>query len=73
MGFRIGLQLTNLFSDERSLSYIYIEETFKKIHDLESHIRDLFEVRGPFCLTNQKYLLPSSESILILQENDVIT
>ncbi|XP_063225934.1 uncharacterized protein LOC134532865 [Bacillus rossius redtenbacheri] len=71
--FRLPVDLTCLYGDERSWCYIYVEpQKFNVVNDLEAYLQNLFGIPPPVKLFVGKYLLPSSESIKILCVGDVI-
>lgn len=73
-GSRVFLDLSNFFSDVRQQSCIFLDYEGKKtVKDVEDHIRRVFGVDRPFHILNDGWLLPSSESSLILRDNDTVS
>lgn len=69
--FRIILQLGNFFQDHRREARIFITKRFNTIADLEEHITEVFSINN-FYLTCQNHLLPCTEDIRVLQEDEAI-
>lgn len=69
--FRITVQLGNFFQDHRREARIFITKHINTIADLEKHITEVFSIRN-FYLTCQNHLLPSTEDIRVLQEDETV-
>lgn len=70
-GIRIDLDLGAFFTDIRKFSRVYLTyHECQTIKDVEEHIKGTFNITGPIVLLSEKYLLPSSQSVNILQPSE---
>lgn len=70
-GIRIDLDLSAFFTDIRKFSRVYL--TYYEcltIKDVEEHIKQTFNITETIVLLSDKYLLPSSQSVNILQPSE---
>ncbi|XP_034665826.1 coilin-like isoform X2 [Drosophila subobscura] len=70
--FRIKVDLSYFFSDEREHAYVLINSACKNIEDLQHHIQNLFNLRNIRLRTNSGYFLPPNESLSVVKEGDVL-
>lgn len=72
-GIRLDLDLSAFFTDVRKFSRVYL--TYYEcptIKDVEEHIKKTFSINETVALLSDKYLLPSSQSVNILQQSEHI-
>ncbi|XP_038215245.1 uncharacterized protein LOC119834807 [Zerene cesonia] len=69
--YRVRVCLQNYFSDERARCYVLVWKR-RRVRWLEQRLRDLFALRGQFWLRSRGYLLPSAESLAILEPDDLV-
>ncbi|XP_034230417.1 uncharacterized protein LOC117639151 [Thrips palmi] len=73
-GSRIWVDLSALFSCSRKQSCIFVDhEKFRTVGDVEEHICRLFSLKQAIHIQNDGWLLPSSESSLLLRDNDIVS
>lgn len=72
-GFVLNLDLTDYFKDLRKYASIYIDrKAWRTVGDIENHIKSLFKLENNICLLNKRYLIPSCESVHILEHYDTL-
>ncbi|CAG4913767.1 unnamed protein product [Colias eurytheme] len=69
--YRVRICLQKYFSDERARCYVLVSK-WRRVRWLEQRLRELFALRGPFCLLSRGHLLPSAESLAILHPDDPV-
>lgn len=72
-GIRIDLDLSEFFADIRKFSRVYLnynDNAHLTIRDVEEHIKKTFNINETIALLSDKYLLPSSQSVNILQPSE---
>ncbi|KAH8401157.1 hypothetical protein KR009_003429 [Drosophila setifemur] len=65
--FSMRLDLSNFFSDERSMSLVLIDAAWQNIKDVQDHIQSLFSLKDLSLLTTDGCFLPPRESIQVLR------
>lgn len=74
-GIRIDLDLSEFFADIRKFSRVYLtcnDNEYLTIRDAEEHIKTTFSINGNIALLSDKYLLPSSQSVNIIQPSEQV-
>ncbi|XP_026277754.1 coilin [Frankliniella occidentalis] len=73
-GIRVWLDMSALFSDVRQQSCVSVHhDKMPTVKDVQDHIRRVFGIDKTFHILNDGFLLPPSESSLILRDNDCIS
>lgn len=72
VGVRVGVSLSRFFCDERAAALVYVAAPLRRVKHLHEKLRRLFRLQGRFCLVKDGFLLPSSEDLALLSQDDVL-
>ena len=71
MKFRLKMDLSQFYHDERNLAYILVDPKWDQVICLQEHVQKLFDVPEVQFLTDDGIYIPPRESIDVIKSNDV--
>lgn len=72
VGFRISINLSSFYRDHRSTTRVFVNKNMKLISDLQNHIQTIFNINSCYLMSDRFYL-PPTEDIRILQSDDIVS
>lgn len=72
MKFRLKLDLSQFYGDERNLAYILIDSKWTQVHCLQQHVKKIFDVPDVQFQTDDGVYIPLRESIDVIKCDDVL-
>lgn len=72
MKFRLKMDLSQFYDDERNLAYILVDPNWDQVACLQEHVQRLFDVPEVQFLTDDGVYIPLKESIDVIKSNDVL-
>ncbi|XP_055903383.1 coilin [Eupeodes corollae] len=72
MKFRLKMDLSQFYDDERNLAYILVDPNWDQVICLQQHVQQLFDVPEVQFLTDDGIYIPPRESIDVIKISDVL-